>query len=123
VPRLARLSADGTPDTVGLITGEGFDRAVTAIAVVRQSTDFYVGGEFGAYDGREEGHLVRLHADGTRDVSFGTGAGFDGNITDLSLGDDGVLTVRGSFTQYDGQPAAGTARLDARGALVETPAP
>lgn len=55
--------------------------------------------------------LGRLNANGTPDLTFDTGSGFNGRINDVMLTPNGRLLVTGNFTQYNGTYCNGTVRL------------
>src|SRR5262249_33201386 len=78
VTRVVRLNPDGTVDTT-FATGVGFNDSVRSIAPAGDgSGNVYVGGDFTNYKGTPANDLVRLHADGTGDLTFVTGAGVTG---------------------------------------------
>jgi beta-propeller uncharacterized protein DUF5122 len=127
VTRLVRLHANGMVDPV-LVTGVGFNDSVRSIAPAGDgSGNVYVGGDFASYNGISANGLVRLHANGTVDLTFVTGGG-GGGFTGAGL-KSGVrsiapagdvsrnLYVGGDFTNYNGTPANGLVRLHANGTV------
>jgi uncharacterized delta-60 repeat protein len=66
-------------------------------------------------------HLYRLTTTGAVDTTFNPGgAGPDGYIGDIQVLSDGKLLIAGKFTQYNGTPVRGIARLNANGTLDRT---
>ncbi len=119
VTGLVRLNADGTVD-LGFATGVGFNGTVRSIALAGDgSGDLYVGGDFTSYRGIAVTALVRLNADGTVDLAFATGVGFDGTVFSIvPVGDHtGRLYVGGAFTSYRGIAVLGLVRLNADGTV------
>ncbi|MDH3762353.1 MAG: hypothetical protein OEU50_15340, partial [Gammaproteobacteria bacterium] len=108
--RFARLDAGGNMDPA-FVTGIGFDSAVRAVASATDgSGDVYVGGEFTTYDGNTANRLVRLNADGSIDVGFGGGLGF--NVWAIAATTDGSGDI-----YVGGQFANRLVRLDADGSV------
>src|SRR6185295_635292 len=124
VTRLIRLNPDGTIDPA-FVTGFGFNGSVRSIAPAGDgSGNVYVGGDFTSYNGTPANSLVRLHANGTVDLTFVMGAGFTGaglnsGVRSIaSVGDrSGNVYVGGDFTSYNGTPANNLVRLQADGAV------
>jgi uncharacterized delta-60 repeat protein len=114
---LARLNADGTLDE-GFGIGDGFDGDVYSIAL-QPDGGILVGGDFTEFDGGSANNMVRLNADGTRDSGFGIGDGFNNSVYSIAMQPDGGILVGGFFTEFDGDPANGLARLNADGTLDE----
>lgn len=125
---LARLNSDGTLDTtfnagIGLMAGT-HDGYVAAVAV-QPNGRIVAGGGFTTYNGTPCNRLVRLNADGSLDVGFSSGTGFDlgtngdgaGYINELILLPDGRMMVGGHFAAYNGIGRTGIARLNADGSL------
>ncbi|MCC2544888.1 IPT/TIG domain-containing protein [Hymenobacter sp. BT175] len=117
--RLIRLHADGSRDA-GFTLGTGFNAAVTAVAV-QADGKVLVGGDFTAYNGTTgQNRLIRLHADGTLDASFATGAGFDSDVNSVVVQPDGRILVGGGFSQYNGVSTARLLRLNPDGSRDAT---
>jgi beta-propeller uncharacterized protein DUF5122 len=86
------------------------------------SGDLYVGGDFTSYNGTTMNRVARLHADGTLNLSFATGDGFDGSVWSIALAGDGTgdLYVGGAFTSYNGRAVSRLVRLHADGTVNPT---
>ncbi|SDY40396.1 T9SS type A sorting domain-containing protein [Hymenobacter psychrophilus] len=106
-PNIARLNSDGSVD-------ESFDANQTdggGTGLVRDLELQPNGKVLVAGDSQEKGYLHRLNADGTVDASFLGYGLYNSSVTDLLVQPDGRLVTAGAFTQVDGQPRAGLARL------------
>jgi hypothetical protein len=121
---VVRLNPDGTVDP-SFATGFGFNGGVRSIAPAGDgSGNVYVGGNFTDYNGTPANGLVRLHANGTVDLTFVTGAGFTGaglnsGVRSIAPAGDGSgnVYVGGAFTSYNGTPANDLVRLHANGTV------
>ncbi|MDO7877481.1 T9SS type A sorting domain-containing protein [Hymenobacter sp. ASUV-10] len=84
--------------------GSGFRGTVHALLVLSNGQTL-VGGSFDQYNGvAVPRSLVRLNADGSRDLTFnGSNSGFDGLVWSLVLEPDGQVLVGGNFQMYNGQ--------------------
>ena len=100
--RIARINSDGTLDPAFTV-GSGFDERVLSIAPARDgSGDIYVGGIFSSFQGNSRNGVVRLNSDGSNDVGFNPGSGYDSSVTRVIPASDGSneLYVGGRFTTY-----------------------
>ena len=117
VNRLARLNADGSPDTTfNTNIGTGFNGQVRAIAF-QASGSIVVGGDFTDVNGVTVGHIVRLSSSGTPDSGFTTaiGSGFNLRVYSLGVQSADKIVVGGEFTQLGGTSQRGLALLDSDG--------
>jgi uncharacterized delta-60 repeat protein len=113
--RYARLNADGSLDTT-------FNPALTApgtVTVMALQSDgkIIVFGNFSKMNGVARSRLARLNADGTTDMSFDPGSGFNNQVNSIVIQSDGKILVGGNFTNYNGVARANLARLNADGSL------
>lgn len=101
INRIVRINTDGSIDNTFSI-GTGFN-SWTLQAVEDSLGKIYVTGNFGTYNGISGlGRIIRLNADGTRDTSFVTGAGFN-NVTISALPDSSNnVYITGYFSTYKG---------------------
>lgn len=103
--RIARLNSDGSVDAAfktNLGTGITTDySSVTAIAL-QSDGKILAGGEFDAFNGSTANNILRLNTDGTRDISFNTGTGFNRAVACFAIQPDGKILVGGSFWSYNG---------------------
>ena len=61
-----------------------------------------VGGYFTGYKAPSENRIIRLNLDGTKDISFNTGIGFDGSnqsitVNSIVIQNDGKIIIGGNF--------------------------
>ena len=113
VNRIIRLLPDGTIDT-NFNVGLGADAIVESV-IVQPDGKVVVGGRFSSFNGSVHSRLVRLNTDGSVDVSFITGAGFDKNVYCIEIQSDSKLLVGGSFLNYKGSTARRIIRLNSDG--------
>jgi uncharacterized delta-60 repeat protein len=117
---LVRLNANGSRDTGFNGSNSGFaglnDAVVYALALAPDGR-VLVGGSFTTYNGAPDvtmpDGLVRLNADGSRDISFnGNNTGFNSGVYALALQPDGLVLAGGDFSTYNGDLGGATpARL------------
>jgi uncharacterized delta-60 repeat protein/uncharacterized repeat protein (TIGR01451 family) len=113
--RLARLNIDGTIDST-FVVGLGADATVRSV-VMQPDGKVLVGGDFLTFNGSPRSRIVRLNTDGSVDVTFDPGAGFDGPVRGLAVQVDGRVLAVGSFAQANGNPFNRLARLNADGSV------
>jgi uncharacterized delta-60 repeat protein len=112
---LARVRANGARDTAFTNDADG-----TVVAMVRQPDGkVLVGGFFTAIGGVPRDRIARLAADGSLDTTFDPGAtgGSSTAVLGIALQADGKILIVGQFTQVDGAPHNGAARLNADGSV------
>jgi uncharacterized delta-60 repeat protein len=107
--RIARLLEDGTPDPT-FNPAAYADNSVEAVAV-QPDGKVILGGSFTQVNGVTRNRLARLNADGTLDVTFDPGAGFNSTVSAVAIQDDGRILVGGSFTRYRNSDRPYLARL------------
>jgi uncharacterized delta-60 repeat protein len=97
----------------------GFGGGLPGIRAAIEEPDgrFVVGGFFASVNGTARRHLARLQQDGTVDLSFHPGLGFDGDVTALARQPDGSIVVGGYFSAADGRLQGGLIRMDSAGRL------
>jgi uncharacterized delta-60 repeat protein len=127
--RFARLKTDGTFDTTFNDGGSGFDDIIVSIPVQSEGK-YLLGGNFTKYNDKNGDHaagrFIRLNEDGTYDNTFnaGGGTGFNEQVLNFGLQNDGKLIVFGYFTKYNDKDGdhncAGLARLNADGTYDTT---
>jgi uncharacterized delta-60 repeat protein len=113
--RFFRLSSEGALDA-------SFDPNVTLFgkvyAMVRQTDGkIIIAGDFTQFSGLARPSLVRVNSDGTLDTSFNAGSGFDAPPKMLALQADGKILAVGDFVNYNGNPRARIARINADGSI------
>lgn len=111
---LARLAlADGQLDAGWNPAVTGNDPFSGVFALVRDGSEFWIGGNFDQVGGQASRALARLDADG----ALLAGYTVDGNVEGLSFDSEGRLFLCGPFAGVDGQTRSRLARLDASGSL------
>lgn len=105
-----------TLDINNLGDGSGFDSKVNDM--VQQPDGKYVfGGFFLNFNGITASRIVRLNIDGTIDLSFNIGTGFNGGVKALAVQLDGKIIVGGDFTQYNGVTVNHIVRINSNGSI------
>ena len=100
-PRLIRLNTDGTLDTAfnaGL--GVGFSSTTSSNTTLPNGQILVGNGT--TFQGVPTYNLVRLNADGTRDLTYNTGPGFNTSVTQTVIMPSGAILVSGNFTSFNG---------------------
>ena len=118
VTRIVRLNTDGSIDNT-FNSGTGFNGTVWVIKV-QPDGKILVGGLFTQYNGNFYTGLIRLNSNGTVDNTFSVGTGFDNNVFDIILQDDGKKYIFGSFNSYDGNTHNHIVRLNDDGSVDNT---
>lgn len=118
--RLIRLNPNGIKDDSFNI-GSGFSGPSNTLAIqtvsIQQDGKIIVGGQFGSYNGNPQNCLIRLNVDGSKDIGFNIGSGFNDMVTTTSIQADGKIIVAGWFTSYDGTAKNRIVRLHPDGTL------
>jgi uncharacterized delta-60 repeat protein len=116
--RIAALLPNGNANPA-FSAGSGFDNIVYALALQPGGSGIYVGGSFTGYQSSSVGSIIRLSSDGTPDVAFSTGTGFNGLVRSIAAVGDATndIYVAGSFTSYNGTAAPYIIRLKQDGSI------
>lgn len=117
--QLARLHPDGSLDlSFNPGDGPGGVPEPEVIAVeVQPDGRILVGGHFRRMNGVTRWRIARLMPDGSVDLSFDPGTGFDSYVTALAVQPDGAVIVAGDFFSINGTSATHLARLLPTGAV------
>jgi len=116
--RIIRLLENGTRDP-GFNLGIGADAIIDAIQI-QPDGKILVGGRFNSFDGQTFSRLVRLNYNGSIDLGFNVGAGFDKNVYAIALQSDQKIIIGGSFLSYNGVSQKRILRLNPNGSLDTT---
>ena len=102
VNRVFFLNANGTlKSNFDIGSGPG-SASVLALANVADGS-WYIGGSFSAFDGQNQGRLVKVNVDGEHDTSYLTaGIGFDNVVQKVVSLKDKKTMVFGNFTRFNG---------------------
>lgn len=114
VNRLARLNTDGTLDT-SFSSGSG-PNSIWRIDI-QDDNKILIGPSITTYNGTPVNRFARINTDGSLDTTFNTGSGPNQNVWGLKSLPDKKILIAGNFTQYNGTPVSGIARLDSSGSL------
>jgi len=85
--------------------------------IVQPDGKVVIGGDFLSVNGQPRARIARLLDNGDLDTSFIVGEGLNGDVRGLALQADGRILAVGSFTTYDGLPAAHMVCLNTNGSL------
>lgn len=110
-----RLNSNGSKDN-SFCNGNGFDGKVRVIKN-QLNNKILIGGEFTTYNGNGvvEKRIVRLNSDGTKDIAFNTGIGFNNDVYTIEIQQNGKILVGGNFTSFNGNLENRIIRLNADG--------
>lgn len=111
--RIMRLLPNGLRDSDFNI-GTGADAIIESV-LLQPDGKILVGGRFNRFDGYSSPRLIRLNADGSIDLGFKTGSGFDKIVYTLGLQSDQKIIAGGSFLSYNGIGAKRIVRLHTDG--------
>ena len=99
-----RLNSNGTLDT-SFIIGTGFTGYVNSITI-QPNGKILVGGTFGSYNGGTANRIIRLNSNGTKDINFNVGSGFNDAVRTIVVQSNGSILVGGEFTTFNGGSAS-----------------
>ncbi|WP_035668814.1 T9SS sorting signal type C domain-containing protein [Flavobacterium sp. 83] len=115
VNRIARLLSDGTVD-LSFNKGLGAD-AIVETLLLQPDGKIVLGGRFTTFNGLSYNKMVRLNADGSIDLGFVTGTGFDKYVYAIAIQSDNKLIIGGTFLNYGSASAKKIVRLNSNGSL------
>jgi uncharacterized delta-60 repeat protein/prepilin-type N-terminal cleavage/methylation domain-containing protein len=116
--RISRLNIDGSVDAEFNVS-TGFNSNVQSI-VVQGDDSILVGGLFTTYQGVSANRLIKLNNDGSRDLDFNIGGGFNNIVNTIAVQSDGKILIGGSFTTYQGVAVNRIIRLNDNGSIDTT---
>jgi uncharacterized delta-60 repeat protein len=116
--RIIRLNTDGSIDDTFDI-GTGFNSDVNTIAI-QSDGKILVGGGFSTYNGFSINRIARLNTDGSLDVTFDIGTGFNLTVNKIAIQSDGKIIVGGFFSTYNGTSKNKIIRLNTDGSIDNT---
>lgn len=108
---IARLNFNGSYDNTFVANPNS-----TVLTIKDNSTDFYIGGNFTTCNTVSRNRIARVNSDGTLDVGFNPGTGFNGPVNSIYTQGAGVY-VCGDFTQYNSIAREKFLRLDTGGGV------
>ncbi len=118
VNKIVRLNNDGSLDTTFNVS-TNFNYEINKI-IVQPDNKIIVGGAFFQFSGDLNNGIVRLNEDGSKDTTFVTGSGFNGEVFSLALQNDGKIIIVGGFNSYNGLTHNRIVRLNSNGSVDST---
>lgn len=102
--------------------GTGANAAINAVAI-QSDGKIIIGGDFTNYNGTTINRIARLNSDGSLDLSFNVGAGFDfvfSGVQAIVIDANGKIIVTGGFTKYNTITKKHIVRLNTDGSIDTT---
>ena len=118
---LVRLNPDATLDPTFSST-LGTEGSVRTI-LLQPDGKILIGGNVRMVNGIARGGVARLNSDGTLDLGFNAGKGFDNLVSALEQDSAGNVFVGGAFLKFNGGARKYLVKLNANGELIEAFAP
>ncbi|WP_299525786.1 T9SS type A sorting domain-containing protein [Winogradskyella sp.] len=121
---IVRLNNNGSLDS-SFNSENGANFSVQDI-VVQENNKIVIGGVFTSYNNSTANRIARLNSDGSLDLSFNSGNGFDFNNSSANFDtflqfiepqNDGKLIAGGKFSNYNGSSINNLVRLNSDGSL------
>jgi len=117
--RIRRINTSGSLDTTFNIGTAGLSNT-TYRAKIQPDQKIVVLGAFTSYSGSAVNRITRINTDGTRDLTFNVGTGFN-SVTQinsaLELDSSGSIYVGSNFATYSGSSAAYIVKLNSSGSI------
>jgi uncharacterized delta-60 repeat protein len=110
---IIRLNPDGTKDLT-FDNSIGFNNLV-AVITIQSDGKILVGGDFTTYKGVSANRIIRLNPNGTIDLTFNYGIGFNDITRSIAIQSDGKILVGGFYTTYKGISEVRIIRLNSDG--------
>lgn len=115
IKKIARLNSDGSLDSsFDPIAGSTY--AIYDVAI-QNDGKIVIGGKFNTFNWYNRSKIARLNSDGSLDLSFDPGTGFNSDVNEVAIQNDGKILVGGNFTSFDGAPLNKFARLNSDGTI------
>lgn len=113
--RVERLNSDGTLDA-SFNLGIGTNLDIFTIATLSDGK-ILIGGNFTSYNSVSTGNIAKLNSDGTLDLSFNSGTGFNGYVHKIVIQSDNKILVGGYFSNFNGASVNNFTRLNSDGSM------
>ena len=118
--RIRRINTDGTLDTTFNIGTTGLN-GTTYRAKIQPDQKIVVLGAFTSYSGSSVNRITRINSNGTRDLTFNVGTGFD-SVTAipsaLELDSSGSIYAGSTFTTYSGSTVNRFVKISPSGSII-----
>ncbi len=118
---IARLLTDGSIDT-SFDPGAVFGSYVSAISI-QQDGKIIAGGSFNQFNSSPVNYLARLNTNGSLDILFSAGGGFNNRVNSVATDATGRIYVSGEFNKYRSVTCKTLVRLLPTGILDSTYTP
>ncbi|MGN6416072.1 MAG: delta-60 repeat domain-containing protein [Pseudobacter sp.] len=127
--RLAKLNPDGSLDTRYRIGPSTYNRPHNSVTSLFLSADnkLLAGGYFDKVNNITRRGLARFNLDGTLDMGFNSGAGFQGpgsssdlpglEVRSILVMATGSVIAAGNFTSFNGLPCGNIVKIDVNGSV------
>lgn len=115
---ITRLNSDGTLDTTFNV-GIGANNPIYCTAI-QNDGKILIGGLFTLLNGTAINRIARLNTDGTLDNTFTIGTGFNNDLREIVVQNDGKIIVAGDFTLFNGSSRNRIIRLNSNGSIDNT---
>lgn len=115
---VVRIQPDGNLDTTFDTTfTENISNVATNSIALQNNGKIIIGGDFPEFDKFPIFSIARLENNGLIDPTFGSSAGFTGNVSDTFEQPDGKILVCGEFGSYNKANTKRVARINSNGTL------
>ena len=119
---ITKLLSTGVIDTT-FSGGTGFNTGneePNGLMRISGETSFYSFGYFTTYSGISANRIIKLNSNGTQDISFNSGTGFNNEVYSGYIIWTNKLVITGAFTDYNGTSSNGTIILNSDGTIYQT---
>ncbi len=118
VNNVARLNSNGSVDTTFAGNSDG---AVQSLGI-QDDDKVLIGGEFNttSYGGVTRNRIARISENGSLDLAFDPGSGFDWWVGAIAVQDDGKILIGGAFSTYNGVIVNNIVRVNSDGSIDST---
>lgn len=113
--KIARVNSDGSLDA-SLNPGTGPNLYPSSLAL-QTDGKIILAGLFSVYNGTSRASAARINTDGTLDLTFNLGTGFNNTTLDCAVQSDGKIIIVGNFTAYNGTGRNYIARVNTDGSI------
>lgn len=118
--KLVRIMPDGTLDPAFTVWPDAeFVGNANPIGLLPDGK-IILGGSFTSIDGNTLRRIARFNTNGTLDLTFNSGSGFNNTVSEILIQPDGKILVTGTFTSYNGTAVSRLVRLNMDGTIDNT---
>src|SRR5574343_527356 len=117
IQNCAKIYLDGTLDPT-FSPGLGFNNVIYDVQI-QSDGKLIAGGAFTSYDGFSSQRITRMNSNGSLDLKFNPGSGFNGIPYDVKIDSDGNILVVGEFTEYNSTLVGHLVKLNGSAVLLD----